>query len=65
MNEKRFKKLKTAIKLEESRGMAVAQSKDPQTIKGYFPGILGTSLCNIAMTKSFAFSIFYLIKSYH
>ena len=69
--------MKKNLKLisEESRGMVVAQTKDPvdpQRVEGgwifsgkiiWITGTKGTSLWNRAMT-SFAFRIFHLMKSY-
>ena len=66
-----WKKLK--VLLEESRGMAVVQTKHPQTVEGewIFSGKIPLNYRYIryqpmkhAMTKSFAFSIFHLIKSW-
>ena len=59
--------MKNCYELEESRGMAVAQTKDPQIIKGQwiFSWYIRYQPMYIAMTKSFALSIFYVIKSYY
>ena len=62
------------VLLEESRGMGVVQTKDPQTVEReqIFSGKIQFELQvyqaptyeTIAITKSFAFIIFKLIKSY-
>ena len=73
MNEKSFKKSKIAIRGIQRNGSDSNQwPSDSRRRMDIFwentlfwiTGILGTSLWNIAMTKSFAFRILHLIKSY-